>query len=255
MWRPHVYSKLTAVPSGRLDDFHTLTEEEPSDYEFTKKIIKRSGLAKERSVAFIQDCGDRFYVGVDGHVSQILGEAHPCAYEQEVLRNGPVKGRSITFVHGYFAPKNTTIPGIDSLLSQQKKDLDDILSRANQEGAVQGKPVKASHTTFSGERVPGTDWDQFASEFQAGMHKGKTATFTKDGKLFRLLEPESESLAAKIVETGSAQKKTIPLRTTPCEIAFLPLAAISLGVLAAGWVMMEIFRSLSSSNRSEQKGR
>jgi hypothetical protein len=199
MWTPHVLSKLVSHPDdGDIDEYHSLTQQRPGDHRLAEAIRRRPGVLEQPSIAFIQDAGDRLYIGMDGRVLDVLGQDHPAAYEILRTKKGPQKLRPILFVHGYFAPKDgdVSIPDLNELIAQQHRQLDEILRRANDEGAVQGKPIAVPPVTFSATRAVGTEWDKYAREFERGKHPEKIAIFTKDGKLSRWLttqrEPEFE---------------------------------------------------------------
>jgi hypothetical protein len=233
MWRQHLNSKRIRGFDGSqgVDENHILTDETASDYQFTKSIISRPGKTLHRRVAFIHDCGDRFYIGMDGSVPDVLGEAHPSAYERPLSGSGVErKGRAIAFVHGYFAPKDISIPDLKELIERQPKDLEEILRRANAGEA----PVKADSVTFSRPRAKGTDWDRFASEFEQGKHSLRGATFTEDGTCFRMLEPPP-AMRAAIGDLAADAKKNPSLPNAITRLGFLQVAGISLAVILVGY--------------------
>jgi hypothetical protein len=253
MWRQVLFSKrVTSADGITREGLQLLTEEKAGDVECIRRISEREGITEKRSVAFIHNDGHKLWVGVDGLVPELLGEDHPCAYEIQHFRTGPQKGRGIPFIHGYCAPKNEKVPALEELVPKQRQDLDQILQQVNGEGAVASKPLRVSPVTFSGPRVAGSAWESIASEFESGKHVGRTASFTTDGRLFRWLEPEVGTFVEKVAESGASQKKT-PSSQAPGRIAFLPLALVSLGALAAGWLVREIVRRLQKHNQTNER--
>jgi hypothetical protein len=217
VWRQHLFSARARNLQGDVDEFHVLTSETQRDYQFTEQVLMRKGRYQERKVIFIQDCGDSFYIGMDGKVPDVLGQTFPYAYEQTITREGPKQGREITFVHGYFAQKGISIPDLDELLQQQPKHLKEILERAN----AGESPVAAGKVSFTQQRKKNTDWDSIATEFEKGNFRLQGMTFTIDGKKFLPLESlerkigheNSQSSAAKI-----SKKKASSLRPTQEEL-------------------------------------
>lgn len=244
MWKQHLFSKKIRNSDGTTAEFDVLTDGTEDDYEHTIRITQRPGRTLGRHAAFIVDCGDRFYIGVNGRVLDALGKDYAYAYEQPLARDGTVqKGREITFVHGYFAPKNTPIPDITELLDVQPKHLDEILTRAN----AGETPVKAETVDFKTSPKAGSEWHRIVTEFKNGKYKGQGATFTPDGKLYRMLDAPASAQAAPAPSaqpTSSfyqdpAQKKTLPESVNHDEAsrrAFLRTAGTSLLVVIGGWL-------------------
>ena len=202
MWRQHLYSARTHNHEGKAEDAHILTSEMMGYSQFTDRVLEREGRLQERRVAFIQDCGDRLYIGLDGKVPNVLGKDSPYAYEQKVTRKGLEQGREITFVHGYFAPKGTFIPDLDELEARQRKDLKEILSRANgdeerakADNGAEG--IRVEPVAFTRPREKGTDWDRLATAFESGKLNPpmQGMTFTVDGKAFHPLKPTEREKA------------------------------------------------------------
>lgn len=176
-WIQHLFSKKIHNTTGVIDGFHTLTNETPNDFKYTDKTMKRHGGS---NTAFIVDCGDRWYIGTDGDIRTVLGENHPHAYEQAIRQGIPKKGRAISFVHGYFAPKGEKIPDLEELIARQPKDLEEILRRANNgEDKIIADKVK-----FITPRKAGTDWDKIATEFENGTHSTEGMSFKLNGEKF-----------------------------------------------------------------------
>ena len=245
MWRQHLFSKRVrpATPNEAVDGFHVLTDEIKSDSHFTRVIRDRPRRAEKRRIAFIHDCGDRIYVGMDGRLPDVLGESHPHAYEISRSRSGiEAKGRSITFIHGYFAPKGTPIPDLGELIDRQPNDLAEILQRANG-GEEQ---VKADSVIFSRPRKKGTEWDRIATEFEQGRRPLQGATFTEDGAHFETLG--TPSVTRTSVAGITADLKKNPSLLSPDSVdrmGFLKVVAICLGAVIAGcaaWRLLENHR-------------
>ena len=206
-WRQHLFSARACNPQGRVDGFHILTDETETDYRFTKLILARDGLLEERRIAFIQDCGDYFYVGMDGEVPSVLGEKFPFAYENTISKNGLKKGREIAFVHGYFAPKGVRIPDLGELLEQQPKHLQEILERAN--APAWESPVVMKGASFSRKRKPHTDWDRFATGFEHGNYPMKGFAFTIKGNVFYPLGLIKDDSVISATKSGSLSGKKL----------------------------------------------
>jgi hypothetical protein len=176
-----------------------------------------------------------------------LGENHPDAYEIRTYRHrAPEKGRAICFTHGYFAAKDTPIPDIGELAREQPKHLEELLQRAHDESAT-ARTTEAEYASFSGSRAQGSDWDRVAKEFEAGKHKGCSATFTKDGTLLRWIEPETVQQTAQ----GAAPAIGRTAEKSPSWVEKIPGGKWTAGIVAAaavGGVGWAIFRK----NRKEQ---
>jgi hypothetical protein len=89
------------------------------------------------------------------------------------------------------------IPDIAELYERQPKDLKQILRLVN--GGEEAIIADLVHFTTS--RKQGTDWDRIAREFERDKHPGQGATFTSDGKLYRMLDAsynETELYPTKI---------------------------------------------------------
>lgn len=237
MWRQHLFSKRSCNPQGHLDEFNVLTNELESDYQFTKRVINRDGRSQERRIAFIQDCGDRIYVGMDGKVPSVLGEAFPYSYEQVITRKGPEKGREITFVHGYFAPKGVSIPDLVELLQRQPEDLKEILERANSGES----PVAIGNVSFTRPRKKNTDWDRIATAFERGKFPMQGMTFTVDGKEFRPLDPIKREVKSVAENPDPPLREYYEKKKTPAEEQILLMMKIALSVTLIGVVAYLIF--------------
>lgn len=245
-WLQHLFSKRVRDPQTpqMVDGFHILTDEVGDDYRFTENIIRRPDRTEVRRVAFIHDCGDRFYIGMDGRVPDVLGENHPCAYERTIFKTGPSKGRKITFVHGYFAPKGTPIPDLDDLIEQQPKHLGEILQRAN----AGETPVRIAPASFTRQRVRGTDWDRLATEFEKGAHRMRGATFTEDGKLFRMLDSLESA-----PQGGEKKKPTAPNTISGINrTTFLQVAAAAL-LATLGYAAWRILLKSRNADKTTQE--
>ena len=217
MWRQHLFSKRIRNCNGKRDGFHTLTNENVDDYQFTKSVLSQESDFQGRTFAFIQDCGDRFYIGLDGKVADILGKDSRYASEQAITRQGleKEKEREITFVHGYFAPKDTPIPDLEELVRSQPNDLEAILRRANSDAerakADNGaEGIRAEPAEFNRPREKNTDWDRIATEFEQGQRQGQGMTFTVDGKAVHPLTPPKEQAQSASSATDEADAKKDP---------------------------------------------
>jgi len=204
-WRQHVFSKRVRDRTGRrtVDGLHVLTPDIGEKYRFTDSVLRRRNAATARQISFIFDCGDELYVGVDGRVPDVLGEGDPYAYEEALIKKGDYrKNRAITFVHGFFAPRRSTIPDLAELYRLQAQQLRQILRRAN-EGE---EPVAAAPVDFLSPRSDErTDWNRLASEFERGMHARKGAMF-KDGTLLGWLEVSAPIPAQVAQNTPRTQR-------------------------------------------------
>jgi hypothetical protein len=204
MWHQHLFSKRSRNPEGqRVDAFHILTDKIEGVYHFTEEVLARRGQAEHPQIAFIQDCGDKFYIGLDGNVPSVLGKAFPYAYEVIQLRDGIRKGREITFVHGYFADKGRGIPDLDELLEEQPKHLKVILERAN----LGESPVIAERVSYTRPRKSNTDWDRIATDFENDKYLMSGMTFTFDGKQFLSLGKITKSKPFDHKSTRSPARK------------------------------------------------
>ncbi len=215
MWRQNLFSKRSAIPQGALDEFHILTRKEKTDFDFVELILTRNGRTEQGHVAFIQDCGDQFYVGTAGKVSDVLGEAFPFAHEELRTSDGKKQGREITFVHGYFAPKRVRIPDLNELLEQQLKHLQEILQRAN--APAWESPVAIQDAFFTCPRKQDTDWDRIATDFERKRYPMQGMTFTIDGKAFYPLEPIEERTVKSAKNSISSPRKKSRWKTKISE--------------------------------------
>jgi hypothetical protein len=245
-WKQHLFSKRVRQPSGRVDGFHILTDETKGDAQFTDRILYRKGGTEAGHAAFIVDGGNRLYIGIAGQVPDVLGKDCPYAYE---LND---KDRAITFVHGYFAPKGTPIPDIDELLKKQPKHLEEILRRANGGEA----PVIAESVHFDTSRSIGTDWNRMASEFEKGKRPNEGATFTKDGKLFRMLDKFAlEHSVDKSNSSGrqaGVQKKTLAPNGLPRQ-GFLKVLTVALVVVISGIAAWRLIKHWREKNQRKEQ--
>jgi hypothetical protein len=252
MWRQHLYSARVRDEAGHIDEFHVLTDQTPSDYQFTKRVLKRPDQVAQRNVAFIMDCGDNICIGVDGTVAEALPDEPQYAHEFPRAKDGTIKkGRPITFVHGYFAPKGTPIPDINELLRQQPQQLKEILRRANDCGE---KAVRIEPVDFQASSSSVTDWDKMAREFERGKRPDDGATFTKDGKFFCALEkPLAPTPPGDTSVSGSrtpAQKKTLE-PTKIARVGFLKIISVALVSVIAGIAAWKVIKHLKEKPRGK----
>jgi len=244
MWTHHLSSKCIRNNrpeyNGRtVDDFHILTQEtrvaeniklleklkrRPSRYDLAN--IKNN---KSRTVCFIQDCGDRYYIGVDGHIEDILGKDCSYAVERTIFNGQEEIGRSILFTHGFFASKhhNPFIPDLKELLAVQRDGLEEILRRANNGE----EPVIISAATFSKPRES-SEWSLIATQIEQGNHLGSFAIFTMDGQLIEWLA--AEPLIAQKTDAASLE----PIKSSPP---------------ALGALLQKLLQGLLGSTNNEEK--
>lgn len=191
MWRQHLFSKLIRNPDADLggavvDDYTVLTRRaESDDQRHVRRVMKRASRGRLRSALFIQDCGDRLQIGVEGIVPEFLGEHCAYAFERPI-RNGEERiGRPIRFVHSYFSSKRKTtkIPGLGEFLAAQRVALEHLLRQANAEGVAKPEEVK-----FSQGPKAGTDWERLARQFLSGDRSIQLAVFDLDGKLHEVVK-------------------------------------------------------------------
>ena len=218
MWRQHLFSKLIRNPDADLggtvvDDYTVLTRPADSDDQRqVRRVMKRASRGRLRTALFIQDCGDRLQIGVEGLVPEFLGEDCPYAFERP-MRNGEERvGRPIRFVHSYFSAKRKSakIPALRDFLSAQRAQLELLLRQANAEGVAKPEEVK-----FTQGPKTGTDWERLARQFLSDNRSVQLAVFDLDGKLHEVVKrrekkqkPKRRDAPEKPKEAQSGQRAT-----------------------------------------------
>jgi hypothetical protein len=274
-WRQHLVSKRVHQPGAPsvADAFHVLTPDEDSDYACVNRVTARKNRYARAHAAFIQDCGDKWYVGIEGTVADVL-QNDKYAHEVQTYKNGTTeRGRPITFVHGYFAPKSVKIPDIDDLRIQQKMHLENILERANDRGE---SPVNATPAFFTAPRKPGK-WDEIATAMERGPYKNKGMgfAFSVDGnEIIGELPHTAGAIGGPLADAGKKKRWTGSIdssdssaksaraksarfseKVSPASIPRSQLLKAGGALVAAGaltWALYEISRKKEPENDTDR---
>jgi hypothetical protein len=221
MWIEFLYSKRFRDDLGNIDGFHFLTDEPALAFQIVSAVNSRPGRTAQKHAAYLLECDGHYWIGVDGLVSDVLGDDSQHAYERPLGPGGVErKKRPIGFAHGYVAPGGTHIPDIGDLLREHREHLEEILRRAN----AGEYPVKLEPKQFASNRKKGTAWDKMATEFERGQRRNEGAAFTLDGQFLSAIpksrlpsSTESQDIRERPAIT---QKKTLEPARIP-RVGFL----------------------------------
>ena len=224
MWHQVLFSKKVTLQGGGIDEYHVLTSPSALDLRYFYQVQKAHERTRDRVFPFMQDCGSRFLVGVDGFVPAALADSE---YGYERRERGGAQGRVIRFTHGFLAAKQgSTLPDLGDLLASQRAQLQEILTAVNSGN----EPFAAIPVTFSRRRRDGSAWDEYASRFESGSYAAQGAVFSDTGDFVSWLDEIAREEEKKTSPDGIAAAKT-SRTSVPVIVGLAIVAMIALIVL------------------------